>query len=98
MISVAYGTDLAAQDSLRYSVRGGPIWLDADNVKGDELIFGEIQLPGSSLGVEDETHYGLILSWEFIPHFPWKRQYQRRSIWILRLVEVCWGTGFVPVK
>jgi outer membrane protein len=61
--------NLAAQELFKYSVRAGPVWLDADNVKGDELMFGEIPLPGSSLGVEDEAHYGLILSWVFTPQF-----------------------------
>ena len=45
LFGVLYGDNLEAEDFFKYSLRGGPVWLDAGNVKGDELVFGETHIP-----------------------------------------------------
>jgi outer membrane protein W len=52
----------AGQDH-RFTVRGGPIYLKADDVEGD-INLGGSSLPGASLSVDDELHYGLLLGWQ----------------------------------
>jgi outer membrane protein W len=57
----AYKT--SANDSDSFMIRGGYIRLQAHDVRGN-VAFSGTPLPGSSLTVENENHYGFFLTWK----------------------------------
>lgn len=59
---------LIAAETERFTIRGGAIFLKADNVSGDVKL-GGVTLPGSALSVDDEFHQGLFCNWRVTGNF-----------------------------